>query len=181
MVRSCHLDTCPVGIATQRPELRAKYAATPEQVEAYLLFVAEEARGLLASLGLRSLEEAVGRADLLRRREIERPRADSLDVAPLLASPRRAGTRPRRCRSRAAASSASGSRRDARPALEGAALVEPAYPITTWDRAVGARLGGELGRRFGVADAARAASAPASRARPARASARSSPPASSST
>src|SRR5205814_6739147 len=60
MVRSCHLDTCPVGIATQRPELRAKYAATPEQVEAYLLFVAEDACRLLASLGLRSFADAVG-------------------------------------------------------------------------------------------------------------------------
>ena len=68
MVRSCHLDTCPVGIATQRPELRAKFAATPEQVEAYLLYVAGEARELLAALGLRSIDEAVGRADLLRRR-----------------------------------------------------------------------------------------------------------------
>ena len=64
MVRSCHLDTCPVGIATQRPELRAKFAATPEQVEAYLLFVAEDVRRWLASLGLRSLDEAVGRVDL---------------------------------------------------------------------------------------------------------------------
>ena len=87
MVRSCHLDTCPVGIATQRPELRAKYAATPEQVEAYLLFVAEDARRWLASLGLRSLEEAVGRTDLLRRRETGDPRADTLDLAPLLGAP----------------------------------------------------------------------------------------------
>src|SRR5207245_4723194 len=62
MVRSCHLDTCPVGIATQRPELRAKYAATPEQVEAYLRYVAEDVRRHLASLGLRTFAEAVGRA-----------------------------------------------------------------------------------------------------------------------
>ena len=87
MVRSCHLDTCPVGIATQRPELRAKYAATPEQVEAYLLFVAEDARRWLASLGILSLEEAVGRTDLLRRRETGDPRADTLELAPLLGAP----------------------------------------------------------------------------------------------
>src|SRR5439155_320538 len=90
MVRSCHLDTCPVGIATQRPELRSKFAATPEQVEAYLFYVAEEVRELLASLGLRSLGEAVGRVDLLRQRA-RGGRADLLDTASLLA---RAGEGP---------------------------------------------------------------------------------------
>src|SRR5207302_4908640 len=84
MVRSCHLDTCPVGIATQRPELRAKFAASPEQIEAYLLFVAEEARVLLATLGLRSFAEAVGRVDLLRRRATGDARADALDLSSLL-------------------------------------------------------------------------------------------------
>jgi len=149
MVRSCHLDTCPVGIATQRPELRAKYAATPEQVEAYLLFVADDARRHLASLGLLSLEEAVGRTDLLRRRETSDPRADTLDLAPLLGAPagRYAGeTMP------VAGGGGLGERlaADAQPALDGAALVEPSYPITTWDRAVGARLGGLIGRQFGA-------------------------------
>jgi glutamate synthase (ferredoxin) len=149
MVRSCHLDTCPVGIATQRPELRAKYAATPEQVEAYLLFVAEHARELLASLGLRTFAEAVGRTDLLRRRETGDPRADALDLAPLLGAPRgRYEGEPMPV----AGGGELGERlaREAEPALEGAALVEPSYAITTWDRAVGARLGGEIGRRFGV-------------------------------
>ena len=68
MVRACHRDTCPVGIATQRPDLRAKFAGTPEGVAPYLLFVAEEVRALLASLGLRSLDEAIGRVELLRQR-----------------------------------------------------------------------------------------------------------------
>src|SRR5437764_12602009 len=68
MVRTCHLDTCPVGIATQRPELRAKFAGTPEMLEAYLTHVAEEVRHHLAALGLRSLEETIGRVDLLRQR-----------------------------------------------------------------------------------------------------------------
>src|SRR5205085_6288833 len=61
MLRTCHLDTCPVGIATQRPELRAKFAGTPEMLEAYLTHVAEEIRHLLAGLGLKSLDEAIGR------------------------------------------------------------------------------------------------------------------------
>ncbi len=148
MVRSCHLDTCPVGIATQRPELRAKYAATPEQVEAYLLFVAEDARRALASLGLRSVEEAIGRTDLLQRRETDDPRAEALDLTPLLDAPR---GRYARQPMPVAGGGGLGERlaADAEPALEGAALVEPAYPISTWDRTVGARLGGLIGRRFG--------------------------------
>jgi glutamate synthase (ferredoxin) len=149
MVRSCHLDTCPVGIATQRPELRAKFAATPEQVESYLLFVAEHARELLASLGVRSFAEAVGRTDLLRRRSTGDARADAIDLAPLLAAP--AGSHSGE-EMPVAGGGELGERlaRDAEPALGGPALVEPEYPITTWDRAVGARLGGEIGRRFGA-------------------------------
>ena len=65
MVRACHRDTCPVGIATQRTDLRAKFTGTPEKVARYLVFVAEETRRILASLGLRSLDEAIGRMDLL--------------------------------------------------------------------------------------------------------------------
>src|SRR5213076_1874314 len=83
MVRSCHLDTCPVGIATQRPELRAKFAATPEQVQAYVLLVCEEVRRQLAAVGLRSFDEAVGRADLLQRRHAD-GRAGSLKLDALL-------------------------------------------------------------------------------------------------
>src|SRR5256886_4319147 len=71
MVRTCHVDSCPVGIATQRPELRAKFAATPEMVENYLLLVSEEVRRHLATLGLRSFDDAVGRTDLLQRRRAE--------------------------------------------------------------------------------------------------------------
>src|SRR5581483_6369149 len=93
MVRSCHLDTCPVGIATQRPDLREKFEATPEQVAAYLLFVAEEVRQLLASLGLRSLDEAVGRVECLRRRVRGGPRAGLLSLDALLASPTGDGPR----------------------------------------------------------------------------------------
>jgi glutamate synthase domain-containing protein 2/glutamate synthase domain-containing protein 1/glutamate synthase domain-containing protein 3 len=65
MMRACHLNTCPVGIATQDPELRKRFLGTPEHVVNYFFFVAEEVRELLASLGLRSLDEAIGRVDLL--------------------------------------------------------------------------------------------------------------------
>lgn len=65
MLRRCHENTCPVGVATQDPALRAKFSGKPEYVINYLRFVAQETREILASLGLRSLDEAVGRADLL--------------------------------------------------------------------------------------------------------------------
>ena len=73
MVRACHRDTCPVGVATQRPELREKFRGTPEMVATYLLFVAEEVRRHLAGLGVRSMDEAIGRVDLLRPRRRRGP------------------------------------------------------------------------------------------------------------
>ena len=65
MMRACHLNTCPVGIATQDPELRKRFKGTPEHVVNFFFFVAEEVREILASVGLRSLDEAIGRVDLL--------------------------------------------------------------------------------------------------------------------
>jgi glutamate synthase (ferredoxin) len=150
MVRSCHLDTCPVGIATQQPELRAKFAGTPEMVRAYLLFVAEEARRLLAALGLRSLDEAVGRVERLRQRHAGDPAADTLDLSALLTrggegAARYTGEAPRRTGDRLGILlQAQGA-----AALDEAALVEPRHQITNGDRAVGARLGGAIARRFG--------------------------------
>jgi glutamate synthase domain-containing protein 2/glutamate synthase domain-containing protein 1/glutamate synthase domain-containing protein 3 len=153
MVRSCHLDTCPVGIATQRPELRAKFAATPEQIEAYLTWVAEEARRYLAALGFRSVDEAVGRVECLRPREDRSGAAALLDLAPVLAEP---GDGPRgytREPKPVAEGAELGLRlaAEAAPALEGAALVEPEYEIGTGDRTVGGRLGALLGRALGEA------------------------------
>ena len=152
MVRSCHLDTCPVGIATQRPELRAKFAGTPEMVQAYLLFVAEEVRRLLASLGLRLLDEAVGRVEYLRHRHTGDATADTLDLTPLLA---RAGEGT--SRHTGAAPALTGDRLgilvhdQGRAALEEPALIEPRLLITNGDRAVGARLSGAVARTSGAA------------------------------
>jgi glutamate synthase domain-containing protein 2 len=142
LVRSCHLDTCPVGIATQRPELRAKYAGTADAIVTYLRLVAEDIRRQLASLGLRSFDEAVGRADLLRVRETGDPRAAQLCVGDLLTSGGgHAGE--------SQLESPGGELGDplaaeAAAALLEARIVELDYPITTRDRAVGARLGGEI-------------------------------------
>ncbi|MGI8774276.1 MAG: glutamate synthase large subunit [Actinomycetota bacterium] len=143
LVRTCHRDTCPVGIATQNPELRKKFAGTPEGVARYLLLVAEEVRVLLASLGLRTLEEAVGRSDLLKQRTTEDVRSDSLNLGPLLEqeqgdASRFTGSLPiQRPRSEL------GDRlyNDAFPVLERGESVELSYPIATADRTVGARLG----------------------------------------
>ena len=143
LVRTCHRDTCPVGIASQNPALRAKFAGTPEMVARYLTLVAEEARLLLASLGLRSLDEAIGRTDLLRQRRTGDERADALDLAPLLVDADGRSVafvetlplqRPR---------SELGDRLydDATAALGAGEDVELEYSIATADRTVGARLG----------------------------------------
>jgi glutamate synthase (ferredoxin) len=149
MVRSCHLDTCPVGIATQRPELRSKFAATPEAVAAFLLQVAEEVRRHLAGLGLRTFAEAVGRADLLRRRETNGRRSSSLDLRELLRpAPGAFAHEP----VPHAAGGELGARlaADAASALEEERIVDLRYEIANRDRAVGARLGTEIARRFGA-------------------------------
>jgi len=152
MARTCHLDTCPVGIATQRPELRAKFAGTPQMLEAYLTHVAEEIRHILAGLGLRRLDDAIGRTDLLSPRITEDPRANRIDLSPLLSDE---GSEPRRFVGSIPLqrpSSALGDRvcLDAlTPVLTGA-NVRASYVIQNSDRSVGARLGGALARECGA-------------------------------
>jgi glutamate synthase domain-containing protein 2/glutamate synthase domain-containing protein 1/glutamate synthase domain-containing protein 3 len=155
MVRTCHQDNCPVGIATQRPDLRAKFTGTPDMVVHYLEYVAQETRELLASLGLRRLDEAVGRVDLLTQRRTGDPRADRLDLSPLLATGAAEGAAPA---TRFVASdpiqrprSELGDRihDEAWPGLRDGGLVHLTYPISNTDRSVGARLGVAVGRAFG--------------------------------
>jgi glutamate synthase domain-containing protein 2/glutamate synthase domain-containing protein 3 len=153
MLRACHRDTCSTGIATQRSNLRAKFAGTPEGVASYLLFVAEEARGLLASLGLRSFDKAIGRVECLRQRATGDERVDTVDLRPLLVPPSDPAAhrrfvasvpiqRPR---------SALGDRLEVdafRTIWEGRDI-ELSYPITNGDRAVGASLGGTIALEWG--------------------------------
>jgi glutamate synthase (NADPH/NADH) large chain len=90
MMRVCHLDTCPVGIATQNPELRSRFAGKPEFVEHFFEFIAEEVREILASLGFRSIEEAVGRAEAIdTRKAVDHWKAAGLDLTPILHVPER--------------------------------------------------------------------------------------------
>ncbi len=85
MMRVCHKDTCPVGVATQNPELRARFSGKPEYVVNFFEFVAEEVREILASLGLRSLDEAIGQVELLdTRRAVNHWKASGLDLGPIL-------------------------------------------------------------------------------------------------
>ncbi len=88
MMRVCHLDTCPVGIATQNPDLRARYQGQAEFVVTFFQFIAEQVRELMAELGYRSLDELIGRADLLNVQEaINHWKASGLDLAPILHRP----------------------------------------------------------------------------------------------
>ena len=97
MMRVCHLDTCPVGVATQNPVLRERFTGKPEFVVNFMEFIAEEVREHLAALGFRSLEEIVGRADLLRTdAAIKHWKADGLDLAPVLEGPVFPAGEPRR-------------------------------------------------------------------------------------
>ena len=100
MMRKCHLNTCPVGVATQDPVLRKRFKGTPEHVVNYFFFVAEEVREILASLGFTKLEEAIGRSDLLDKVEaIAHWKARGLDFTKLFHRPkvgRRHGDPPRR-------------------------------------------------------------------------------------
>ena len=154
MARACHRDTCPVGVATQRLDLREKFAGTPDTVAAYLVMVAEEVRELLAAAGLRSLDEAIGRVDVLGPRTDLEGVAARLDVGALLADP---GVGERRFVAREAIQDPRSELGDrvAEDALETVFLggiSEFAYAIAPSDRTVGARLGGSVGLEFGEAD-----------------------------
>ena len=152
MLRACHKDTCSTGVATQRPHLRAKFAGTPAGVAAYMLFIAEEVRRELAALGLRSLEEAVGRVECLRQRS-GGERADTMDLSPLITPPAdpeaprcfRAAVPMQRTRSEL------GDRlnADAYKRIWDGEDFELSYSIGNADRTIGAALAGALALEFG--------------------------------
>ena len=147
MARQCHLNTCPTGIATQRPELRAKFTGTPEQVIDFFVHLAEEIRGLLASVGLRSIDEAVGRVDLLRQVR----QCNGVDLSAVLLDPDPTRTQPRRCtqprndRPEDQEPLDEGLLRGAQAALATAPRFKAACLIRNRDRSVGARVAGEIG------------------------------------
>ncbi|WP_115944849.1 glutamate synthase large subunit [Amycolatopsis thermalba] len=155
MMRVCHLDTCPVGVATQSPELRKRYTGQAEHVVNYFRFVAQEVRELLAELGFRTLDEAIGRADVLDTDEaVDHWKAGGLDLKPIFEMP--------------ADTPYGGARRKIREqdhglehaldrtliqlseaALEDAHPVRLELPVRNVNRTVGTLLGSEITRRYG--------------------------------
>jgi glutamate synthase domain-containing protein 2/glutamate synthase domain-containing protein 1/glutamate synthase domain-containing protein 3 len=154
MMRVCHLNTCPVGVATQDPVLRERFTGTPEHVVNYLMMVAEETRELMASLGVRTMEELIGRSDLLEAQPaIDHWKAQGVDLTHVLAFPEVEDGAPRR-------------RTEppppvlddaldweiidaAGPALERGEKVGLEREVRNVHRAVGGLLSSEIARRYG--------------------------------
>jgi glutamate synthase (ferredoxin) len=154
MARQCHSNTCPVGVASQNPELRAKFPGKPEWVVNYMLFLAQQVREILASLGFRSLDEIIGRTDLLRpRRDLDLPKTKEIHPNAILATPQDP-TRPRKH------TVDRNDRpddhpldavilRDAAEAIEKRQPVRLNYQIRNVHRSVGAMVAGEIAKRYG--------------------------------
>ncbi|MEU7612153.1 glutamate synthase large subunit [Micromonospora sp. NPDC049204] len=156
MMRVCHLDTCPVGIATQNPVLRERFTGKPEFVENFFLFLAEEVRGYLAELGFRSIEEAIGQSEVLDvAPALTHWKAHGLDLAPVLHLPELpAGAARRGVRAQDHGLEQALDNELialARPALTDGAPVRVEVAVRNEHRSVGAMLGGEVTRRFGGA------------------------------
>ncbi|HCB34325.1 MAG TPA: glutamate synthase large subunit, partial [Acidimicrobiaceae bacterium] len=156
MMRVCHLDTCPVGIATQNRELRSRFAGRPEFVVNFFEFVAQEVRELLARLGFRTLAEAVGRVDRLdANAAVHHWKAAGLDLSPVLAEPRTPWPQDRHC----TRSQDHGLDRAldvelirlARPAIERGEPVSISLPIRNTNRTVATLLGHEITKAHGGA------------------------------
>ena len=154
MMRVCHLNTCPVGVATQDPELRKKFTGEPEFIENYFRFVAEDVRELMAHLGFRTMDDMIGRADRLEMRQaIEHWKAKGVDLSRILDQPAVQESTPRR----AVRLQDHGLQRAldntlivrSKPALERREPVEIHLPIRNQHRTVGTMLGSEVTRRYG--------------------------------
>jgi glutamate synthase (NADPH/NADH) large chain len=160
MMRVCHLDTCPVGVATQNPDLRARFTGQAEHVVNFFMFLAEEVREYLAALGFRSLDEAIGHSELLdANRAISHWKADGLDLTPILSAPK-PNTGPLR---RFTYQDHELERHFdheliqlSTAALEDAQSVVIEMPINNTAQAVGTMLGHEVTKRYGVAGLAEA-------------------------
>ncbi|WP_349407340.1 glutamate synthase large subunit [Pseudalkalibacillus sp. SCS-8] len=152
MMRACHLDTCPVGIATQNPELRKKFMGKPEHVVNYMRFIAEEMREIMASLGVRKLDELIGRTDLLKLKDNAHPKAKQLDLTPLLLQMShdwKGKRRPYRTEYNENHLDTAHLIPDTIENIINRQPVSLSYPIRNTDRAVGTRLGYEITERYG--------------------------------
>jgi glutamate synthase (ferredoxin) len=156
MMRVCHLDTCPVGIATQNPELRKNFMGSPDYVVNYMRFIAQELREIMAELGFRTVDEMVGRVDMLETDETALyGKRRGLDLSPLLHQPDLPSDAPRRkVREQNHGLEESLDARHliplARPALERREPVSASLPIRNTNRVVGTMLGFEVTSRYGA-------------------------------
>ncbi|WP_374515471.1 glutamate synthase-related protein, partial [Niveibacterium sp.] len=156
MMRKCHLNTCPVGVATQDPELRKKFSGRPEHVVNFFFFIAEEVREIMAQLGIRKFEDLIGRADLLdKKKAIEHWKAKGLDFSRIFHLPevpesvaRRATDTQDHLLERALDHKLI---EQAKPALEKGERVSFITPIRNVNRSAGAMLSGEVAKRYGHA------------------------------
>jgi len=154
MMRKCHLNTCPVGIATQDPVLRARFAGTPENVIQFFFFIAEQVRQYMASMGFRTFDEMIGRVDMLEpRAALDHWKAKAIDLSAILYNPPAPARVARRCvqaQDHGLKTALDHELIDlARPALERLAPVDVRLPIRNVHRAVGAMLSGEIARSYG--------------------------------
>ncbi|MEU0509899.1 glutamate synthase large subunit [Amycolatopsis sp. NPDC006125] len=155
MMRVCHLDTCPVGVATQSPELRKRYTGQAEHVVNYFRFVAQEVRELLAELGFRTLDEAIGRADVLDTDDaVDHWKASGLDLSPIFQMPTDTpyGGARRKIREQDHGLEHALDRtliQLSEAALEDAHPVRLELPVRNVNRTVGTLLGSEITRRYG--------------------------------
>ena len=154
MVRQCHSNTCPVGVCTQDPKLRAKFTGSPEKVVNLFSFVAEEVREILAQLGYRSLNEIVGRSDLLKQVNRGSRFLDDLDLSPLLVRAD-GGSGAVHCtlegRNEVPDTLDAQMIRDARPLFTHREKMQLQYSVRNTHRAVGTRLAAMITRKYGMA------------------------------
>jgi glutamate synthase (NADPH/NADH) large chain len=153
MVRQCHSNTCPVGVCTQDPALRAKFTGSPYKVVNLFSFIAEEVREILASLGVRSLNEIIGRTDLLKQVSRGAAHLDDLDLNPLLAQAD-AGGHARYCtqveRNEVPETLDAQIIKDAAPALEEGEKMQLAYNVRNVQRAIGTKLSHKITKKYGM-------------------------------
>jgi glutamate synthase (ferredoxin) len=157
MMRVCHLNTCPAGVATQNPELRAKYTGKPEHVVNFMRFIAEDARQIMAQLGFRTIEEMVGHVDRLEgRKAVQHWKAKGLDFSKILYQPDMDEDVGRFCQipqdhSLDRSLDVTTLLEICRPAIERGEKVVAQLPIHNIHRVVGTITGGELTKKWGAA------------------------------
>ena len=152
MMRVCHLDTCPVGVATQNPELRKRFSGKPEFVETFFEYIAEEVREILAELGFRTLQEAIGRVEYLDTKDaINHWKASGLDLSPLLVRPEVESSLYNTTKQDHGLAAALDNKliELADAALTKSEPVRIDLPVRNVNRTVGTMLGAEVTRRFG--------------------------------